>query len=278
MKWSIVTDSSCDYPAGPSLGADIHFARVPFIIRIGERDYLDDETIRVPDMLNDMESCAEAGSTACPSPGAWQELFEQADQTIAITISAGVSGSYDSAEAARRMVLEKHPDKKIWVLNSRSAGSALSLYVEKAVQLIEQGLDFDGVVAGLEAYAAERHTVFALASFTNLIKNGRVGRLSGFIAGKLGIWGIGIASEEGTIVVKTKTRGIPRVIDCLLGDMKEHHFQGGEVIISHCQNLELAVMVRERILELWDNARVQILATGGLCSFYAERRGLILAY
>ena len=102
--------------------------------------------------------------------------------------------------------------------------------------------------------------------------------MAGFIAGKLGIWGIGIASPEGTIQVKSKLRGMKRVLGAFIEDMKENGFQGGRVIISHCQNLELADLLREKILENWNSAKVSILSTGGLCSYYAERKGMIVGY
>jgi fatty acid-binding protein DegV len=144
--------------------------------------------------------------------------------------------------------------------------------------MIAEGKEFEQIVADVEAFAKERNTVFALASFSNLVKNGRVSKLSGFIAGKLGIWGIGVASEIGTIIVKAKTRGLGRVLSAFITDMKENGFNGGYVIISHCQNLELATKLKERIHELWENTKVKILATGGLCSYYAERQGMIVAY
>ena len=120
--------------------------------------------------------------------------------------------------------------------------------------------------------------MFALCSFNNLVKNGRVSRLSGFLAGILGIWGIGVATPEGTIGVKTKTRGMHKVISILLQDMKDHLFNGGRVIITHVLNLELANKLAEAIKETFKNAKVLILESQGLCSFYAEKKGLILGY
>lgn len=278
MKWCIVTDSSCDMIVDRQLPQDVVVRKVPFIISVGNRDFVDTPDLDVSEMLDAMESCSESSRTSCPSPDTWYQVFKEADNIIAITISANLSGSYNSALAAKEIILHKHPEKNIHVLNSRSAGSALTMYAETALELIAQGLDFHTVTDKLEAFAKERNTIFALASFGNLVKNGRVSKLSGFIAGKLGIWGIGVGSETGNIVVKTKTRGMSRVLSAFLNDMVENGFNGGYVIISHCQNLELANKLKERIHELWENTKVKILSTGGLCSYYAERRGLIVAY
>jgi DegV family protein with EDD domain len=260
------------------LPEDVIVREVPFIINVGDRDFVDTPDLDVPEMLQAMEDCTEASRTSCPSPDTWYQIFKEADNIIAITISANLSGSYNSAITAREMALQKNPDKKIYVLNSRSAGSVLAMYAELCLDMIAEGKEFDQIVADVEAFAKERNTVFALASFSNLVKNGRVSKLSGFIAGKLGIWGIGVASEIGTIIVKAKTRGLGRVLSAFITDMKENGFNGGYVIISHCQNLELATKLKERIHELWENTKVKILATGGLCSYYAERQGMIVAY
>lgn len=276
MKWSIITDSSCDYEYQGD--DEIFFAKVPFVITAGEASFTDDDKLDLPKMLDAMENCPDASHTACPSPASWAEHFEKADNTIAITISSGVSGSYNSACSAKKLVEEKYPDKKIFIVDSRSAGSALTLILLKAVELIKAGKDFETISAELDKYRDSLSTLFVLMSFNNLIKNGRVSRFSGFIAGKLGICGIGTASPEGKIVTKQKTRGTQRIIKDFIKDMKEHCFNGGDVVITHCQNPELANKLSDSIKEMWENAKVLIIHTTGLCSFYAERHGLIMAY
>ena len=99
-----------------------------------------------------------------------------------------------------------------------------------------------------------------------------------FVAKKLGMWGVGIGSDEGRIVMKTKTRGASRVINAIIEDMRERGFRAREIVISHCHNSALAEKLRERVLEVWSNAKITILKTRGLDSFYAERGGLIVAY
>ena len=278
MKWSIVTDSSCDLNVNEPISPMAQLDEVPFVMNIDGKDYVDTADLDVAGMVDAMEACAQASRSSCPAPGEWYAKFEKADHIIAITISHNLSGSYNSAMAAREMILEQHPEKKIFVLDSLSAGSVLAMYALKAAELIEKNLHFDDIVDRLKAYAAQRHTVFALASFNNLVKNGRVSKLKGFIAGKLGIWGIGVASPEGTIQVKNKLRGIPRVLNSFIEDMKENGFKGGDVVISHCQNEDLAGKLKAKILEEWSNSRVRLLSTGGLCSYYAERKGMIVGY
>ena len=103
-------------------------------------------------------------------------------------------------------------------------------------------------------------------------------KFTGFVAKKLGMWGIGIASDEGTIAMKAKSRGPVKALSVILDDMLERGFTGGEVAISHCCNEVMAERLRAGILERWKYATVRILRTRGLDSFYAERGGLIVAF
>ena len=278
MNWHIVTDSSCDELPEMTIPEGVTFGKVPFVFQIGHQFMTDDDQLDINEMLDAMEKCPEASHSACPAPGLWEEEFGRADQVLAFTISANLSGSYDSAMTARHMVLEQHPDKKIFVLNSLGTGPMLSLAVQKAVSLIAANASFETVTAELSRFVRERHTLFALCSFNNLVKNGRVSRLAGLIAGKLGIWGIGAGSPEGKIEIVAKVRCTRRIMDTMLDKMKQNGFTGGTVMISHCLNPEFAEQMRDAIKKVFANVQVLLGATGGLCSFYAERRGLIIVY
>ena len=120
--------------------------------------------------------------------------------------------------------------------------------------------------------------MFALASYRNLIKAGRVSRLIGFIAGHLGFWGIGIGSDEGEIAIRGKARGDKSMIRFLVDEMKKVGTNGKEIFISHCQNLKCAQALKEQIEEAFRGVKVTLMETRGLDSFYAERRGLIIGF
>lgn len=278
MNWIIVADSSCDLKSVGLVYDNVGFSTVPFTINIGDASYVDDELLDTGIMVTEMENCTQASQTACPSPYSWYEQFEKAEQCFAITLSSQLSGSYNSANVAREMILKKYPSRKIVVLDSYSAGPALVLIVEKLYELIKEKLCFKDIVSQVNGYIASRRTVFALSSFNNLIKNGRMSKFAGVLAGKLGIWGVGVASDEGKIQVKTKARGSKRVLQALVDDMVERGFTGGAVAISHCHNDRLVEKLCEKIKELWRTADIRILPTRGLCSYYAEHGGLIASF
>lgn len=281
MKWNIITDSSCDLYNLDEQSEKIRYASVPFVINIGNRDFVDDEKLNTVEMVTAMEKCREASHTSCPSPYAWYEQFEKPGCSIAITISSKLSGSYNSACTARNMILEKYSDKKIAVIDSRSTGSEIVLIVMKLCKLINAGHDFNSIIEKIGHYMQHTHIVFALSSFNNLIKNGRMSRITGFLAGKLGFWGIGIGSEQGTIIIKGKARGSKKALDIILDDIKERgHIKerGQTVVISHCQNAEFAERLKLAIQKVWNTVEVKIIPTRGLCSYYAEKGGLIIGF
>lgn len=278
MKWNIVADSSCEIFDHTTPSDDVKFNTVPFYITAGSRDFIDDANIDIGAMLDAMEEPDVVSRTSCPSPYTWFEQFEQADNAIAITISGNLSGSYNSAEVARQMIVEKHPEKKVAVIDSRSAGPELIFIIDNVMQAIAAGKSFEEVVDMATRMQQHTHVTFALCSFNNLIKNGRMNKLAGFIAGKLGFWGIGIGSDEGTIQIKGKARSRKKAVTAIVDDLRERAGAVKTVLISHCQNIETAELLRAAILDAWADAEVRIMPTRGLCSYYAERGGLIVGF
>ena len=114
MSYKIVGDSCTELPM--DLKRDEHFCRVPLTLQIGEESFIDDETFSQKIFLQRMKESSECARSACPSPDAFIQAFEGADEIFVITLSSKLSGSYNSAELARAIYLENHPNKKIEVI------------------------------------------------------------------------------------------------------------------------------------------------------------------
>lgn len=278
MKWHIVADSSCDLHRLPESGQEIDFSTIPFHIRIGEREYTDQAGIDLDAMLLDNETCSEAAYTGCPSPQLWLEHFSQPGPVLAFTISGSLSGSYNSAMAAKRMLLESEPDKQIEIIDSRATGPETVLLIRKALSLIADRTPFEEIAPALRAAAERTHIIFALQSYRNLIKAGRVNKLVALIAGHLGFWGVGVGDEEGRIAMRGKARGEKNMLRFLLDEIQSIGLAGNEVVISHCFNEAAANALKQGLEERFAGVRVDLLPTRGLDSFYAERHGLIVGF
>ncbi|NLL93266.1 MAG: DegV family EDD domain-containing protein [Clostridiales bacterium] len=278
MKWNIVADSSIDLFNMEIDCEDIKFSTVPFVINVGEAEYIDNENLDTNELITAMKKCSSASCTACPSTDSWYEKFNEEGNVIALTITSGLSGSYNSAYAAKNMILENNPDKKIVIIDSLSTGPAMVLILRKICELISKDKQFDDVINETRQYMKHLYTSFVLSSFDNLVKNGRMNKLTGFIANKLGLLGIGIGSEKGTIEIKGIARGREKAMGIVINDMKQRAAQVKTVVISHCHNIEFAEKVKTEIQNIWSDVKVTIIPTRGLCSYYAEKNGLIIGY
>ena len=276
--WHLVADSACDLYELEGTEGKMDFATIPFSIRIGGKEYVDDENMPVSEMLEANETHDEMAQTACPSPEAWREKFSAPGPVIAFTISGALSGCYNSACLGRDMLLEDEPDKQVAIIDTKATGPEMSMLIWRARDLILEGRSFEEIEKDLNESADRIHTCFALSSYHNLIKSGRVNRLIGIIAGHLGFWGIGAGDEKGEIVIRGKARGSKGMVRFLVEEIGKVGIAGRQIVISHCRNLKDALALKEALEKAYSQIEVLVQATRGLDSFYAERNGLIVGY
>ncbi|MCI2055522.1 MAG: DegV family protein [Oscillibacter sp.] len=281
MTYNIVCDSSADLKTTVLQPDRLFLTSVPLRINVGAEEFTDDETINVPALLEAMNAEKGSSGTACPSPATFAAAFEQADCSICITISSALSGTYNAAVMGRDLVLEEHPEKKICVIDSRSAAGPLVLLARRAQQLLEatDEPDFEQVCTELRIYQASLRTVFTLENYDNLIKNGRMRPLVGSLLHSLGIHIIADATPQGSIHVAGKARGEVKTYQAIVEQMRtSKDCTGMEVCIANCENLAGALKLKELILKELPVKDVSILSCRGLTSFYAMKNGLILGY
>lgn len=281
MIWNVVSDSSCDLRMTAFQNSPIRLEIVPLRIQVGGREFIDNDSLLVPDMLEAMAAEKTASSTACPSPAAFAKAFEAGDCTVCFTISANLSGTYNAAVLAREMVLEEHPEKQICVIDSKATAGAMVLLIRRAMELMRDKTAeaFEDICSQLRIYQAALRTCFTLENFDNLIKNGRMRPLVGNLLHTLGIHVIADATPQGTIHVADKARGEARTYQGIASLMRgSKDCTGAEVVISHCENLSGALKLKQRIQEELPVKSVEILSCRGLTSFYAMEKGLIIGY
>ena len=280
MSWMIVADSAADLPLDFPVANGVSHALAPIIMTVGDREFRDDAYLDVAEMLDAADAYPDASGSACPSVEEWATAFRKADNSIAITVTSTLSGSYNSALVAKGLVLEETPEKNIHVVDSLSTCGALTLTARKANELIAQGLSFEEVKEQINAYNDSMRTLFTLSSFDNLIKNGRVGKLTGFVAGMLKIRAVGRGTEQGELGVMHKLRGEENAYTKLVDEMAnlKDPETYGPVIVAHCFNENGALFIKNLIEERYPKAVVDIRTTGGMNSFYAYRSGIIVGF
>ncbi|MBQ9341257.1 MAG: DegV family protein [Lachnospiraceae bacterium] len=268
----IVADSSCDMAILPG----VKFSVVPLIISADEREFVDGENLNVDEMLTFIENYKGRTGTACPSIQGFLDAFEDETELFVVTMTGSLSGTYGSACAARDQYIQEHPERKVYVVDSKSTGPGERLLIEKLSELIEEGISFDEICTRIEDYKAKTHLFFGLKSIDNLAKSGRVNKLIASAVGLLGISILGTASKEGTIEPVGKSRGDVRLVRDTFKEMKAAGYRGGKVRINNVLNVEIADALKHAIIAEYPNADVLCYPAYGLNSFYAERYGFIL--
>lgn len=274
MNYKIVADSSADIR---DLGG-FPYAVAPLKIITSEKEYVDDGTLDVEQMVADLLHYKGASSTACPSVGDWLTAFADAENIFCLTISGNISGSCNSARMAKAAYEEEHPDRRVYVIDSLSTGPEMKLLMDKLVELIGEGLSFDRICAEIAAYQLHTNLLFMLESLKNLANNGRVHHAVAKVIGLLGIRMVGMASEEGTLQPLDKCRGEQGALKAIVKRLQEMGYHGGKVCIAHCLNEAGALQLKAQILKEFLQAKIEIYKTGGLCSFYAEKGGLLIGF
>lgn len=273
-KIKIVTDSSSDI-----LTLDgVDFASAPLKIVTGERIYVDDSTLDVLQMVNDLADYKGRSGTSCPNPTDYLAAFGDADEIYCVTITGSLSGSYNSALVAKSTYEQEHPTRRVYVLNSLSTGPEMALIIERMRDLIMKGLSFDQITAAIDEYTAHTGLIFMLESMRNLANNGRISPLVAKLAGMLGIRVIGRASDRGELEMLSKPRGERNALAAVINHLRTLGYSGGAIRIAHAVNEPLANTVADLVKKEFGTTDIGVYSLRGLCSFYAERGGLIIGF
>ena len=273
MNYKIVSDSSSNILDF----SGIDFKSVPLKIITAKQEYVDNAGLDIEEMVKEIKETKGKSGTSCPNIGDWLSAFEGADIIFAITITSRLSGSFASAEQAAKIFMGAHPKAKVFVVDSLSTGPEMLLIMEKIREEMLLGKSFEEICDSVTEYQKHTHLLFSLESLTNLARNGRVNPAVAKIAGVLGIRVMG-AAKEGVLDPLHKIRGETKTLDVIYDEMKKRGFSGGKVVIDHCFNQNAANVLAEKILAEFSGCDLKIGKNGGLCSFYAERGGVLIGF
>ncbi|HIT34986.1 MAG TPA: DegV family protein [Candidatus Faecousia intestinigallinarum] len=274
MSIKIVADSAANLFS--LSGAD--FAYAPLKIVTAKAEYADTPELNVENMVEDVKATKGKSGTSCPNVAEWLNAFGDAEEVFAVTITSGLSGSYAAACSAALEYAQRFPSRQVCVVDSLSAGPEMALLVERLKDSILSGKAFSQIREEIRTYQQHTHLLFSLQSLTNLARNGRVSPAVAKIAGVLGIRVVGAASAEGTLEPLHKCRGERKAVETIFQEMVRRGFQGGAARIAHCFNPESAQTLKDMILERFPKSRVLLEPCTALCSFYAERGGLLVGF
>ena len=274
MNIKIVADSSSNLFSLDGIA----YESVPLKLVTDQKEFVDDENLDCAAMMDYLGSYKGRSGSSCPNVGEWLEAFGDTQYVFTLAISKAMSGSHNSALQAKEAYEEEHPDRKVCCLDTLTTGPELILVAEKIRQLAGENLSFPELERQVKAYLASTRMAFMLSSVDNLAKNGRVSPLIAKAVGFLNIRIVGRASDEGTFQQEHKCRGEKKGVTVLYNLLKENNYAGGKVHINHVFNEGAALALRELILADYPHADIAVTPTTGLCSFYAEKGGIMVGF
>ncbi len=276
MKYKICVDSSSNLVNSYINDEKIGFKVIPLTIRVGKKEFVDDDNLNVASMLKEVEETKEQCSSSCPSPSDFLENYQNAEHVICITISKKLSGSFNSACVARDMSENKD---NIFVIDSKLTAGAMRLLVDKAYELCKKDIDFDEIKAELTKYRDSIQLLFVLDKFDNLVRNGRMSKVTAFIAQLAAIKPL-CYGDDGEIKIKEKIRTFKGVLKRLVHNIGVMCpvTKGRTCVISHTDNKESALFLKTLIEQEYEFDKIILDDNRGLCSFYALRGGLIVSF
>jgi len=195
-------------------------------------------------------------------------FLEQGKDILHLTLSSGISGSYNSAVNAANIARERYPERKIYILDSLAASSGFGLIMDKLADLRDEGMDIDTLHTWAQENVLKMHHWFFSTDLTFFIKGGRVSKTAGFVGTVLGICPLLNMDAEGHLTPREKIRSKKRVIAETLKKMEQNAEDGldysGKCFISNSACYEdaraLADLIEAKFPKL--NGKVEIFSVG----------------
>ena len=277
MRYKIIGDSCLDLTK--EMRKDPCYSMIPLTLMVGERHFVDDETFDQKEFIKVVKEYPDCPKSACPSPEMFKEAYCCEEENVfVITLSAALSGSYNSAVLAKSLYEEEYGKKNILVLDSNSASSGqlnIAMYIR---ELCDQGLEFDEICEKAAAYRDRMNTYFVLESLDTLKKNGRLTGLQAFFATKLNIKPV-MGADNGTIIKLDQARGIQKALQRMaeIAVKEAGTTKDKRLVIAHCNAPERAQSMKEKLCSMAEFKEVVITDTCGVSTVYANDGGVILA-
>ena len=277
MSYKIIVDSCGELTE--EMKRSGYYETASLSIDIDEHHIVDDETFDQKRLLALIAQSPNSPKSSCPSPETYMAGYRcEAERVYAVTLSAELSGSYNSAVLGKNLYHEEYGEKDIYVFNSRSASVGETLIALKIQECEEAGMEFEEVVRTVEGYIEGQHTYFVLETLETLRKNGRLKGIKSLMASALNIKPVMGSTPQGTICQLGQARGMKKALEKMIDEVARGVKRPEEKVlaISHCNCPERAGRVKELLLERMRPRDVIVLDTAGISSMYAADGGIIV--
>lgn len=276
MTVKIITDSGAN--SYEDIIGGVQHVNVPLTVTVNGEAWADDKMLDLDNFLLALKNTKTATSSSCPNMGSWLSAFAGANEIFVLTITSALSGGYNAAVQAAEMYMADHPETKIHVFDTKSAGPQIRLLASQLAILINRGYPFADIVKLTNEQIKQTDLLFVLEELDNLANNGRVSSAVAKLTHLLNLYVYGTASDAGEFEMLGKMRGGKSRYKKLVKVMEKQGYHGGRVFIDHVKCRDSAEKMAAAISAIYPSSIITISACGALCSYYAENGGLMIGF
>ncbi|MCT2534950.1 DegV family protein [Aquibacillus koreensis] len=281
MNIQLMTDSGSDLSEELLKAFQVNV--VPLYIHFGDEEYQSGITIDTATFNEKLKHGSVFPLSSAPGPNEFYEAYKKIDPEkpiIVISLSKGISSTYNHAVMGMNLLLEEEPNRRIAVINSTSASPGQLLLLHEAHQKINEGYSFDELVPHLQERAEQTTTLFILKTIDNLVRGGRLDRVRGAVVKSLNIKLLMRASDEGKVEVSEKVRGDKKALRRFVEQIGEYtsNFEEKVLVMTHCNAQERAQHVLNKIKESYPFKKSIVTEMGPAISTHAGEGGLVIAF
>lgn len=263
---AVVADSSVDLP---DVVLDRHrIALIPLQVTFGETSYRDRVTLKPEEFYAKLRAAKTLPTTSQPAPGEFVKAFRsslaEADEVVAVLLSANLSGTFQAAAAALKAAKLEHVE----LFDSKSASLGLGMLALRAAELAESGWNAKAIVKELERVRSQSGLFLTVDRYENLLRSGRVSRGKAWLAGMLDVKPILSLDQTGRVVPVDRVRGRDQLVARVLQWIDRALTPRPKAIrfgIAHAESAETAERVRAALVAVYQPRDCFVaLATGVL--------------
>ena len=280
-NYEIITDSGCDLPQQMQQELNIKMACLTLNFRGQEKEDSVDDGIRE---LYDALRAGESAKTAAVNPDTWaramEPVLQQGKDALVLAFSSGLSTTYQSAVIAMGDLLEKYPDRKIRVVDTRAASLGQGLLVWHACRKRDEGLDMEQVADWVEEHKLHLCHWFTVDDLMYLKRGGRISAATAIVGTMLGIKPVMHMDDDGHLINMSKARGRKASIQAVAEKMGQLGLPGENktVFICHGDCLEDARYLEKLVREKYGVEEVFIGYTGAVIGSHSGPGTLALFF
>jgi len=272
----IITDSSADLPKEWIEKYKINV--VPLIIQMDNGNFLEGIDLSPEEFFSKMFASVALPKTSQPSPAAFADMFNRFgtdDQLLCLTISSGLSGTYQSACIGAEL-----SNANVKVFDTLAGSLGHGLQVLRAAELAQQGYTMGDIIAELTDYRKNMNILVLLDTLENIVKGGRLSKFQGSLAKILNIKVILERAEGGKVEIREKVRGKKKFQRRTLELIQERRKDFSNIIfgITHTGNREEAETIKQELMKQFQPKDILIHYMGATMGTYAGKGGMIISF